>query len=165
MQRSLTSVERQELAAWNGWICAWCWSPLPAALTGAEADHIIPRAVGGPHDAWNRQILHGRCNQEKKAALTPEARALAKTHGLALRGPLRYGAPASRQCPPLEFRLPLSLADRAKRRQDLKRGLLMPTRKPDPPGRDHIVSLRFLAAYYEIGQSLREQIDELAEEL
>src|ERR1035441_5914534 len=63
--------------------------PLPEDLSGTEVDHIIPRSRGGPNLAWNRQMMHLRCNRIKHCALTSEAAALAEERGVVLREPPR----------------------------------------------------------------------------
>ena len=61
-------------------ICAWCSQPLDNGEP-VQGDHIIPRSRGGPDEPWNRQVLHRRCNLDKGAQVTDEARALAAKHG------------------------------------------------------------------------------------
>lgn len=47
----------------QGGCCALC--QLPLAEDEFEIDHIIPVSHGGPNEAWNLQLLHPLCNQEK----------------------------------------------------------------------------------------------------
>jgi HNH endonuclease len=65
-------------------ICPWCDRALPQGLAGTQVDHIIPVSRGGADDAWNLQLLHGRCNRVKGSKLTPAAAALALAHGIEL---------------------------------------------------------------------------------
>jgi 5-methylcytosine-specific restriction endonuclease McrA len=77
-------ARRARLAARQGMICPWCDRALPQDLAGTQVDHIIPVSRGGADDAWNLQLLHGRCNRAKGAKLTPAAVALALAHGIEL---------------------------------------------------------------------------------
>jgi 5-methylcytosine-specific restriction endonuclease McrA len=77
-------ARRARLAARQGMICPWCDRALPQDLAGTQVDHIIPVSRGGADDAWNLQLLHGRCNRAKGAKLTPAAVALALAHALSL---------------------------------------------------------------------------------
>jgi 5-methylcytosine-specific restriction endonuclease McrA len=99
-KRAKAAIGRQKLlhrmAAAQQGLCAWCWHPLPADLSEAELDHIIPRCRGGPDPLWNRQLLHKRCNgrgqgKSRKGAkgieITPEAEALAAKHGITIKPP------------------------------------------------------------------------------
>lgn len=81
-----TAAERRTaLAEAQSWICPWCSGYLPPSLARTHVDHIIPRASGVViEERWNFQILHGRCNQEKKDKITPQATALAAAHGITL---------------------------------------------------------------------------------
>jgi 5-methylcytosine-specific restriction endonuclease McrA len=65
-------------------ICPWCNRALPQDLAGTQVDHIIPVSRGGADDAWNLQLLYGRCNRAKGSELTPAAVALALAHGTEL---------------------------------------------------------------------------------
>lgn len=42
-------------------LCAWC----PSSLSPFEADHIIPRALGGKTDRANCQLLCVKCHKAK----------------------------------------------------------------------------------------------------
>jgi len=69
----------------QAWVCPWCSGQLPPSLTRTHVDHIIPRASGLViEEAWNLQLLHGRCNQEKSDKITIRAIILAAEHGLTL---------------------------------------------------------------------------------
>jgi 5-methylcytosine-specific restriction endonuclease McrA len=76
--------QRERLARAQDGICPECTLSLPEDLTGTEVDHIIPRARGGPDLAWNRQLVHFRCNRSKRCVLTDAAAALAAEHGITL---------------------------------------------------------------------------------
>ena len=82
-----TLRRRARLAKAQGGMCPACELPLPEDLTGTEIDHIIPRARGGPEDAWNKRLVHFKCNRSKRFKLTDEALALAAEHGVTLREP------------------------------------------------------------------------------
>jgi HNH endonuclease len=45
-------------------------------ISNATLDHVIPAARGGKHEMGNVQLAHARCNGEKGALTTEEARAL-----------------------------------------------------------------------------------------
>jgi 5-methylcytosine-specific restriction endonuclease McrA len=77
-------------------VCTWCNEPLGR---GSAVDHIIPLSRGGPNVAWNRELLHRRCNQEKGNLLTSRAIALAELHGITLLEPRRRYAAAPRPGP------------------------------------------------------------------
>lgn len=77
-------ARRARLATRQGMICPWCNRALPQDLAGTQVDHIIPVSRGGADDAWNLQLLHGRCNRAKGPKLTPAAVALALAHGTEL---------------------------------------------------------------------------------
>lgn len=44
--------------------CAWCGKPI-SRLSHAEADHVLPYALGGTTTLDNCQVLHRRCNRIK----------------------------------------------------------------------------------------------------
>jgi len=77
-------ARRVGLATRQGMTCPWCDRALPQDLAGTQVDHIIPVSRGGADDAWNLQLLHGRCNRAKGSKLTPAAVALALAHGIEL---------------------------------------------------------------------------------
>lgn len=73
------------LAEDQDWTCGWCKKPLPRNLDRVHEDHIIPRINGGPvRPRWNRQAVHGWCNQEKGNIITAVAHQLAQEHGIKL---------------------------------------------------------------------------------
>jgi hypothetical protein len=80
---------RAAMASRQGWSCTWCMEPLTAeqiAIGGTAIDHIIPLSRGGPTlPEWNHELLHRRCNAEKRNRLTSRAVALAAEHGVTLR--------------------------------------------------------------------------------
>lgn len=78
---------RARLAERQHGICPECGLPLPKDLSETEVDHIIPRARGGPSDAWNKRLLHLACNRRKSYKLTAEAAALAAERGITLTEP------------------------------------------------------------------------------
>ncbi len=43
-------------------------------------DHIIPQAIGGPHEAWNMRIVHRACNSKKNAKCGKKEIELAMRH-------------------------------------------------------------------------------------
>ncbi len=73
-----------KLAAAQGWICTWCCQPLPGDLGWTNIDHVIPASQGGPHDRWNLDVLHSRCNIAKRDKITPRALELAAEHGITI---------------------------------------------------------------------------------
>jgi HNH endonuclease len=73
-----------KLATAQGWICTWCCQPLPADLDWTNIDHVIPASRGGPHDRWNLDVLHSRCNIAKRDKITPRALELAAEHGITI---------------------------------------------------------------------------------
>ena len=85
---SSTPRQRERLAKAQGGICRECGLPLPEDPSATEVDHIIPRSSGGPDAAWNKRLVHPKCNRSKRTKLTAEAKALAKKHGVALHIPL-----------------------------------------------------------------------------
>lgn len=80
---------RERLAARQGGICPECELPLPEDLSETEVDHIIPRSRGGPNGAWNKRLLHLKCNRRKSYKLTSEAAALAAAYGITLTEPTK----------------------------------------------------------------------------
>lgn len=83
--RQRASRIKLRLAEAQDWTCPWCGKPLPLTPVGAHVDHIIPRASCLViEEAWNLQLLHGRCNQEKADKITLQAIELAAGHGLTL---------------------------------------------------------------------------------
>jgi len=88
--RPLRYGSRRWLAEAQGYVCPWCKLPLPDDLADTDRDHIIPRCRGGPDRTWNYQLLHKRCNRRggKGTALTAEAEALAREHGVTTHIPL-----------------------------------------------------------------------------
>ena len=91
-------ASRRALAEAQGYVCPWCKLPLPEDLTGTAKDHIIPRCRGGPHEPWNLQLLHFKCNgpSGKWHKLTPEAEALARERSVILHLPIPASAIADR---------------------------------------------------------------------
>jgi RNA-directed DNA polymerase len=47
--------------------CAWCAQYFRHGDALIEADHTIPKALGGGDWLANRQLLHGHCHDEKTA--------------------------------------------------------------------------------------------------
>jgi hypothetical protein len=46
-------------------LCGICYRPMPP--TTFEIDHIVPLALGGPHEMGNLQLAHKQCNRKKGA--------------------------------------------------------------------------------------------------
>lgn len=91
-----TLRRRARLAKAQGGMCPACELPLPEDLSETEIDHIIPRVRGGPEDAWNKRLVHFKCNRSKRFKLTDEAVALAAEHGVVLHVPIPASAIAHR---------------------------------------------------------------------
>ena len=87
---------RERLARAQDGICPECTLPLPEDLATTEVDHIIPKVRGGPDVAWNRQLVHFRCNRTKRFKLTDRALALAAEHGVRVHLPIPRSAHANR---------------------------------------------------------------------
>jgi hypothetical protein len=79
-----TLAQRAELAKTQDGFCPACGFALPDDLSDTEVDHIIPRVRGGPDRAWNRRLVHFKCNRSKRFKLTDEALALAAERGVIL---------------------------------------------------------------------------------
>jgi hypothetical protein len=79
-------IVRELLAARQDGLCTWCEEPLPEDLTSVDVDHVIPHIAGGPTVEWNMDLLHSECNHLKAAKITDRAVALAKEHGLTIKG-------------------------------------------------------------------------------
>lgn len=64
-------LSARELATRDGTDCGICGEPVDMALRRSESnmcasvDHVVPRALGGTHDAENLQLAHLHCNQVK----------------------------------------------------------------------------------------------------
>lgn len=86
---------RERLARAQDGICPECTLPL-GELAGTEVDHIIPKVRGGPDVAWNRQLVHFRCNRTRRFKLTDAALALAAEHGVRVHLPIPRSAHANR---------------------------------------------------------------------
>lgn len=72
-------LSARQLAERDGITCGICSEPVDMARMGSRdpsgpaADHIVPRAKGGPNTAENLQLAHFRCNAVKRdKVLTPE---------------------------------------------------------------------------------------------
>lgn len=87
---------RARLAEAQNGICPECGLPLPEDLAGTEVDHIIPKVRGGPDVAWNRQLVHFKCNRSKRFKLTARAEELAAEHGVVVHLPIFASAIANR---------------------------------------------------------------------
>lgn len=84
MPLAVVKYWRRNLAAAYDWKCSWYGALLPEDLRGTHVDHVIPVSLGGPDEEWNLQLLHDRCNSVKHDKITPQAVALAATHGVEL---------------------------------------------------------------------------------
>lgn len=65
-------AERLAIYARDGWICQLCNEPVdptvdPRTRWGATLDHIVPRSLGGSHDATNLRLAHRHCNSVRGA--------------------------------------------------------------------------------------------------
>jgi HNH endonuclease len=53
----------------------WGGCGLPMSLSGnVQVDHIYPTARGGSDEEWNKQLMHGFCNQSKRDKIVPALR-------------------------------------------------------------------------------------------
>jgi superfamily II DNA or RNA helicase len=67
-RRSFNQSERMALSRLAGGKCAICGKELPPDW---EADHVIPRSLGGPTDILNGQALCPECNNKKGSSMMP----------------------------------------------------------------------------------------------
>lgn len=77
-RRSRPPLSARELAQRDGSMCRICLVEvrldLPARHTHRPAaDHIVPRALGGPNTPQNLQLTHHRCNSVKQHRLSLDA--------------------------------------------------------------------------------------------
>lgn len=68
----VADINRIAIFERDGWVCQLCFRPTERAaqvphLLAPTIDHIIPLAVGGPHEPANAQCAHYSCNSAKGA--------------------------------------------------------------------------------------------------
>jgi 5-methylcytosine-specific restriction endonuclease McrA len=71
-------MSARELAQRDGSDCGICGLPVDMTLARSDGldcpsvDHIVPRSLGGSHDAENLQLAHLSCNMAKSDRVWPE---------------------------------------------------------------------------------------------